>query len=108
MLSVSTHEVVARIKSLKVWLETSTARELQFLVTKVENGPDDTAPNIDHETFPNTYAGPYWSVDQSFYTKRYQWSVNFFTGQRYNRFFPSQKLAVRLVRDFRSNDEALY
>ena len=103
MLSVpEAHEVVARIKSLEGggW-RLPTARELQSLVTKVENRPDDILPNIDYETFPNTYAGSYWSADQSFYAKKYQWSVNFFTGQRYNRFFPSQKLAVRLVRDYK-------
>ena len=75
------------------------AKELQSIVSKVENRPQDVEPNIDQETFPKTFAGPYWTSDQSFYSKQYQWSVNFLTGQRFNRFFPHQKLAVRLVRD---------
>ena len=77
-----------------------TVKELQTIVSKVENRPDDFEANIDLETFPNTFAGPYWSSDKSFYSRQYQWSVNFFTGQSYNRFFPSQKLAVRLVRKY--------
>ena len=108
MLSVpEAHEVVARIKSLEGggW-RLPTARELQSLVSKVENRPNDFDANIDLETFPNTFAGPYWSSDQSFYTTRYQWSVNFFTGQSYNRFFPTQKIAVRLVRSFKINSNS--
>ena len=67
---------------------------------------DDFEANIDLETFPNTFAGPYWTSDRSFYTTRYQWSVNFFTGQSYNRFFPTQKIAVRLVRSFEINSSS--
>jgi len=94
-------EVVQRFSNLEGgrW-RLPNVKELQTIVTKVENRPDDFEPNIDQETFPNTFAGPYWSSDQSFYSKQYQWSVNFFTGQRYNRFFPYQKLAIRLVRDY--------
>ena len=102
MLSVpEVKEVVQRISNLEGgrW-RLPTVKELQTIVTKVENRPDDFEPNIDQETFPNTFAGPYWSSDQSFYSKQYQWSVNFFTGQSYNRFFPYQKLAIRLVRDY--------
>ena len=58
MLSVpEAHEVVARIKSLEGggW-RLPTARELQLLVSKVENRPDDFDANIDLETFPNTFA----------------------------------------------------
>ena len=102
MLSVlEAQEIVQRVSNLEGgrW-RLPTVKELQTLVSKVENRPDDFDPNIDMETFPNTFAGPYWSSDQSFYSKQYQWSVNFFTGQRYNRFFPYQKLAVRLVRKY--------
>lgn len=102
MLSVpEANEVVQRVINLEGgrW-RLPTVRELQTIVTKVENRPNDTEPNIDHETFPNTFPGPYWSSDKSFYSKQYQWSVNFFTGQKYNRFFPYQKLAVRLVRKY--------
>ncbi len=103
MLSVpEALEVAQRMSNLEGggW-RLPTVKELQTIVSKVENRPEDTEPNIDSETFPNTFSGPYWSSDQSFYSKRYQWSVNFFTGQRYNRFFPSQKLAVRMVRDYK-------
>lgn len=103
MMSVrEAKEVVQRVSKLGGggW-RLPTVKELQTIVSKVENRPEDTKPNIDAETFPNTFAGPYWSADQSFYSRGYQWSVNFFTGQRYNRFFPYQKLAVRLVRKYK-------
>ena len=102
MLSVAeAQEIIERVANLDGggW-RLPTVKELQTIVTKVETRPDDIEPNIDQKTFPNTFAGPYWSVDQSFYSKRYQWSVNFFNGQRYNRFFPTQKIAVRLVRSY--------
>ena len=102
MLSVAeAQEIVERVGNLEGggW-RLPTVKELQSIVSKVETRPDDIEPNIDQKTFPNTFAGPYWSMDQSFYSKRYQWSVNFFTGQRYNRFFPTQKIAVRLVRSY--------
>ena len=103
MMSVAeANEVIQRVSALDggEW-RLPTVKELQTIVSKVENRPDDFEANIDLDTFPNTFAGPYWSSDQSFYSKKYQWSVNFFTGQRYNRFFPSQKLAVRLVREYK-------
>ena len=103
MLSVAeAKEIIERVANLEGggW-RLPSVKELQTIVSKVENRPDDIEPNIDQKTFPNTFAGPYWSVDQSFYSKRYQWSVNFFNGQRYNRFFPTQKIAVRLVRDYK-------
>ena len=101
MLSVrEALEIAARLKNLDGggW-RLPRVKELQSIVTKVENRPRDVEPNIDKETFPNTFPGPYWTSDQSFYSRQYQWSVNFLTGQRFNRFFPRQKLAVRLVRD---------
>ena len=103
LLSVSeANEVAQRMSNLEGggW-RLPTVKELQSIVSKVETRPSDAEPNIDIETFPNTFAGPYWSSDQSFYSKRYQWSVNFFSGQRYNRFYPSQPLAIRLVRTYR-------
>ena len=103
MLSVAeAQEIIERVANLDGggW-RLPTVKEIQTIVSKVENRPDDFEANIDLETFPNTFAGPYWSSDQSFYSKQYQWSVNFFTGQRYNRFFPYQKLAVRLVREYK-------
>ena len=102
MLSVAeAQEIIERVANLDGggW-RLPTVKEIQTIVSKVENRPDDFEANIDLETFPNTFAGPYWTSDRSFYTTRYQWSVNFFTGQSYNRFFPTQKIAVRLVRSF--------
>ena len=102
MMSVAeAQEIIERVANLDGggW-RLPTVKEIQTIVSKVENRPDDFEANIDLETFPNTFAGPYWTSDRSFYSKQYQWSVNFFTGQKYNRFFPSQKLAVRLVRNF--------
>ena len=103
MLSVAeAKEIIERVANLEGggW-RLPTVKELQTIVSKVENRPDDIEPNIDQKIFPNTFAGPYWAVDQSFYSKRFQWSVNFFTGQRNNRFFPTQKIAVRLVRNYK-------
>ena len=85
MLSVAeAQEIIERVDNLDGggW-RLPTVKELQTIVSKVETRPDDIEPNIDQKTFPNTFAGPYWAVDQSFYSKRFQWSVNFFTGQRY-------------------------
>ena len=96
-----TEELLDRIKDLNGggW-RLPKVKELRSLVTKVESRPKDVTPNIDLETFPNTYAGLYWSSDQSFYSRQYQWAVNFLTGYSYNRSFPYQKLAVRLVRSY--------
>ena len=94
-------ELIERLGSLNGggW-RLPTANELVGLVTKKETRPTDVHPNIDLETFPNTLAGPYWSSSVSFYSSRYQWSVNFLTGHKFNRFFPKQKLAIRLVRNY--------
>ncbi len=58
-------------------------------------------PKIDSEYFPQTVAEPYWTGEQNGIAPRHLWSVNFFTGNTYGRFFPYQELAVRLVRDRR-------
>ena len=103
MLSVAeAEELIERIKDLNGggW-RLPMVKELRNLVTEVENRPKDVEPNIDQDTFPNTYAGLYWSSDQSFYSRQYQWAVNFLTGYSYNRSFPYQKLAVRLVRSYK-------
>ena len=97
MLSVAeAEEVIKRIEGqMGGGWRLPTTKELQGLVSDAE-----IPPKIDVETFPNTYAGSYWSSDQSFYAKHYQWTVNFYTGYLYNRFFRYQKNAVRLVRDY--------
>ena len=103
MLSVAeTQELIDRIKDLNGggW-RLPTVKELQSLITAVESRPKDIEPKINQETFPGTYPGLYWSSDQSFYARQYQWAVNFLTGYSYNRSFTHQKLAVRLVRSYK-------
>jgi len=97
MLSVAeAEEIITRIEGqMGGGWRLPTTRELQDLISDVE-----VPPKIDVETFPETYAGSYWSSDQSFYAKHYQWTVNFYTGYLYNRFFRYQKNAVRLVRNY--------
>lgn len=58
-----------------------------------------TPPKIDAEHFPNTMAEPYWTGSQNFWSPKNFWTVSFMTGDRYGRFFPSQRMMVRLVRD---------
>lgn len=73
-----------------------TRAELEGLVCKTCDGV-----KIDVETFPATEAEPYWTGEVNGMAKRHVWSVNFFTGHTYGRFFPTQELMVRLVRDRR-------
>ena len=58
-------------------------------------------PKISKKYFPQTSSEPYWTGEVNRFAKRHMWSVNFFTGHTYGRFFPYQQLAVRLVRDRR-------
>lgn len=57
------------------------------------------APKIDPVMFPNTMAEPYWTGEQNFWSRKNYWTVSFMTGDRYGRFFPTQRMMVRLVRD---------
>lgn len=70
-----------------------TREELEFLVC--ENCP---APKINKTAFPGTVSEPYWTGQQNWISPKNFWSVNFMTGHSYGRFFPYQRLAVRLVR----------
>ena len=54
---------------------------------------------IDLEAFPNTSAEPYWTGQPNPYATRHFYTVNFFTGYTYGRFFPYQEMAVTLVQD---------
>lgn len=59
-------------------------------------------PKINKVIFPNTSAEPYWTGEQrdyKYFGVAPFFSVNFYTGHKYGRFFPDQNLAVRLVRD---------
>ena len=70
-----------------------TREELEGLVCE-----SCTPPMIDAKIFPNTSAEPYWTGEVNGMAKRHYFSVNFFNGWTYGRFFPTQQLAVRLVR----------
>ena len=54
---------------------------------------------IELDSFPNTMAEPYWTGEVNSFASRHIWSVNFMTGHTYGRFFPTQRILVRLVRD---------
>lgn len=69
-----------------------TEEELSQLVCKT-----CPPPMIDADLFPDTAAEPYWTSDKNWIAPRNRWSVNFMTGESYGRFFPEQRLAVRLV-----------
>ena len=71
-----------------------TRKELESLVCK-----DCKIPKIDSKTFPSTEPVPYWTGERNKFAKKHFWSVNFYTGNTYGRFYPYQSLAVRLVRD---------
>jgi hypothetical protein len=70
-----------------------TRIELEFLIC--ETCP---APKINKYAFPGTVSEPYWTGQQNWISPKNLWSVNFMTGHSYGRFFPYQRLAVRLVR----------
>ena len=68
--------------------------ELEGLVCKT------CAPvKIELDSFPDTMAEPYWTGEVNSFAPRHIWSVNFMTGHTYGRFFPTQRILVRLVRD---------
>lgn len=73
-----------------------TLKELEGLVC-VTCGP----PMIDADVFPGTAGEPYWTGEVNGLATRHVFSVNFLNGWTYGRFFPTQSLAVRLVRDRR-------
>lgn len=54
---------------------------------------------FDTDTFPNTDPRAYWTGEKNFMSKGSYWTVNFFTGHKFGRFYPEQEMAVRLVRD---------
>ncbi len=56
-------------------------------------------PTINAKYFPNTDPRAYWTGEQNKMSKGSYWTVNFFTGHKFGRFYPYQQMAVRLVRD---------
>ena len=69
-------------------------RELEGLLCMACEGT-----KIDRTVFPNTSAEPYWTGERNPYATRHIYTVNFFNGYVYGRFFPYQEMAVRLVRN---------
>ena len=71
-----------------------TRVELEGLVCK------KCAPvKIELDSFPDTLAEPYWTGEVNGFAPRHIWTVNFMTGHTYGRFFPTQEVLFRLVRD---------
>jgi hypothetical protein len=68
--------------------------ELEGLVCKA-----CTPVKIELDSFPNTFGEPYWTGEVNGFAPRHIWTVNFMTGHTYGRFFPTQEVLVRLVRD---------
>ena len=64
--------------------------------SKIDEVPE---ARIDKVIFPATDPAPYWTGEKNRLSSRHFWAVNFYTGFSFGRFFPNQKLAVRLVRD---------
>jgi hypothetical protein len=58
-----------------------------------------TPVKIELDSFPNTLAEPYWTGEVNGFAPRHIWTVNFMTGHTYGRFFPTQEVLARLVRD---------
>ena len=54
---------------------------------------------IELDVFPNTSGEPYWTGQPNPYATRHIYTINFFNGYTYGRFFPYQEMAVRLVQD---------
>ena len=54
---------------------------------------------IELDSFPDTLGEPYWTGEVNRFAPRHIWTVNFMTGHTYGRFFPTQEVLVRLVRD---------
>ena len=56
-------------------------------------------PKVDPKYFPGVSKEAYWTKTPNYFNKKMYWSVNFFTGHKYSRFFSYQKLPVFLVQD---------
>ena len=54
---------------------------------------------INQKLFPDTPAQPFWTSQKNWWSPKFIWSVNFFTGHSYGRFVPEKKLFVRFVKD---------
>ena len=71
-----------------------TRKELESIVCKKCN-----VPKINVKYFPNTPYEPFWTGDKNGWSKRFYWSVNFFTGHTFGRFTPEIPNFVRFVKE---------
>ncbi len=69
-------------------------KELESLVCK-----SCEEVKIDLILFPNTPAEPFWTYQRNWWSPKFFWSVNFFTGHTFGRFVPEKKLFVRFLRE---------
>ena len=69
-------------------------KELESLVCD-----DCEGVKINQKLFPDTPAQPFWTSQKNWWSPKFIWSVNFFTGHSYGRFVPEKKLFVRFLRD---------
>ena len=69
-------------------------KELESLVCDSCEGA-----KINKKLFPDTPAQPFWTSQKNWWSPKFIWSVNFFTGHSYGRFVPEKKLFVRFLRD---------
>ena len=94
------HEVIAQAikiadEQLGPFWRLPTLDELYSLVCK----KCSKGQKFDHLVFPNTDPRAYWTGERNSMSKGSYWTVNFFTGHKFGRFYPEQEMAVRLVRD---------
>ena len=75
-----------------------TRAELSSLICK-----DCAPPKINGLMFPGTLSEAYWTGQTPLFLPRNRWTLNFFTGHSYARFFADQPMALRLVRARVSN-----
>ncbi len=54
---------------------------------------------IDSKVFPNTPYEPFWTKDTNKWSKKFFWTVNFYTGHTFGRFPGSIPNFVRFVRE---------
>ena len=54
---------------------------------------------INQKVFPDPPAHPFGTSQKNWWSPKFIWSVNFFTGHSYGRFVSEKKLFVRFLRD---------
>ena len=94
------HEVIAQAIEIAneqlgpAWRLPTLAELYSLVCKKCSKGK-----KFDQKIFPNTDPRAYWTGEKNSMSKGSYWTVNFFTGHKFGRFYPEQEMAVRLVRD---------